>query len=73
MGEYMANGEYQEMRPLTEVGVRRHKQPTQEGWDTAPNILRGESKPLHPITEIDCYVLTGYDDAQSDEVAACTS
>lgn len=51
-GEYMTNGEYQEVRPLTKAGVhRRRKQPTQEGWDTAPNILRGESKPLYPLTE----------------------
>lgn len=67
MGGYINNEEYQGGRPLAEVETHRgHKQPTEEGWDTAPNILRGKSKSLHLLTEVGCHLLTGYDDAQSD-------
>ena len=56
MDEYLVvrymTEECQEWRPLSEVETyRNHKQPTQEGWDTAPNILRGTSNYLHLLIE----------------------
>jgi hypothetical protein len=60
----MTNEEYQEGRPPSEH--RKHKQPTQEGWDTAPNILRGKSKSLRLLTRLGQLLLTGAADVQSN-------